>query len=66
MTSVTDMPIGQLAALTGESVKALRYWTDFGLLSVERRSSGYRHYPPQWNEPTRPDQAARHFASVSP
>ncbi len=53
MTSVTDMPIGQLAALTGESVKALRYWTDFGLLSVERRSSGYRHYPPQAVEQVR-------------
>ncbi|UQN08044.1 MerR family transcriptional regulator [Deinococcus sp. QL22] len=47
MTNIADMPIGQLAALTGESVKALRYWTDFGLLTVERRASGYRHYPPE-------------------
>jgi len=53
MTDVSDMPIGQLAALTGESVKALRYWTDFGLLTVERRSSGYRHYPPEAAEQVR-------------
>ena len=41
------MPIGHLATLTGESVKALRYWTDFGLLTVTRRASKYRHYPPE-------------------
>ncbi|MBI0445558.1 MULTISPECIES: MerR family DNA-binding protein [Deinococcus] len=53
MTDRSDMPIGQLATLTGESVKALRYWTDFGLLTVERRPSGYRHYPPEAAEQVR-------------
>ncbi|TDE84682.1 MerR family DNA-binding protein [Deinococcus sp. S9] len=53
MTDLADMPIGQLAALTGETVKALRYWTDFGLLTVERRPSGYRHYPPEATEQVR-------------
>lgn len=45
MTEAPGVPIGQLATLTGETIKALRYWTDLGLLSVERRPSGYRHYP---------------------
>jgi DNA-binding transcriptional MerR regulator len=53
MANPADMPIGQLAALTGESVKALRYWTDLGLLTVERRPSGYRHYLPEAAEQVR-------------
>ena len=40
------MSIGQLAQQTGESIKAIRYWTDLGLLTCTRRSSGYRAYPP--------------------
>ncbi|WP_278913629.1 MerR family DNA-binding protein [Deinococcus wulumuqiensis] len=53
MADLPDMPIGQLATITGEGVKALRYWTDFGLLTAERRPSGYRHYPPEAAEQVR-------------
>lgn len=38
------MRIGQLAKLTDETVKTLRYWTDHGLLEAERSENGYRHY----------------------
>lgn len=47
MTDVTAMPIGRLGALTGETVKAIRYWTDLGLLTAGRGPSGYRFYPEQ-------------------
>jgi DNA-binding transcriptional MerR regulator len=40
------LSIGQLASRTGESVKTLRYWTDFGLLATERGENGYRYYQP--------------------
>lgn len=38
------LSIGHLAAETGEGVKALRYWTDLGLLEHRRKESGYRTY----------------------
>lgn len=38
--------IGQLAAATGETVKTLRYWTDFGLLPSQRDENRYRYYDP--------------------
>lgn len=53
MADPSGMAIGQLASITGERVKTLRYWTDFGLLTAERRSSGYRHYPPEATEQVR-------------
>jgi MerR family transcriptional regulator, copper efflux regulator len=37
-------PIGDLANLTGESVKTLRFWTDQKLLQAERADNGYRLY----------------------
>lgn len=37
--------IGELARRTGESVKTLRFWTDEGLLPVERGKNRYRYYP---------------------
>jgi DNA-binding transcriptional MerR regulator len=39
------MTIGGLARSTRESVKTLRYWSDRGLLDVERSASGYRIFP---------------------
>ena len=36
--------IGQLAAQTGVSQRALRYYEQQGLLSVERDPNGYRRY----------------------
>lgn len=38
--------IGELAALTGEHVRTLRFWTDRGLLSVARADNTYRVYGP--------------------
>ncbi len=38
--------IGQLSAATGETVKTLRYWTDFGLLPSQRDENRYRYYDP--------------------
>ncbi|RKS08642.1 DNA-binding transcriptional MerR regulator [Nocardiopsis sp. Huas11] len=38
------MRIGELAARTGVSVRALRYYEEQNLLSAERSSSGQRHY----------------------
>ncbi|GGM17034.1 MerR family DNA-binding protein [Deinococcus aerophilus] len=38
------LSIGHLAAETGEGVKALRYWTDLGLLEHRRTAGGYRTY----------------------
>ncbi|WP_329378121.1 MerR family transcriptional regulator [Streptomyces sp. NBC_01716] len=39
------MRVGELAARTGVSVRALRYYEEQGLLSAERSPSGQRHYP---------------------
>jgi len=36
--------IGELSKLTCESVKTLRYWTDYGLLDAIRSTSGYRYF----------------------
>ena len=38
--------IGELAQVTGETVKTLRYWTDKGLLDAQRSKSGYRYFQP--------------------
>ncbi|MFG1840530.1 MerR family transcriptional regulator [Micromonospora sp. NPDC049175] len=38
------MRIGELAAQTGVSVRALRYYEEQGLLTAERSSGGQRHY----------------------
>ncbi|GAB2886968.1 MerR family transcriptional regulator [Streptomyces mayteni] len=38
------MRIGELAARTGVSVRALRYYEEQGLLTAERSASGQRHY----------------------
>jgi DNA-binding transcriptional MerR regulator len=40
-----DMRIGELAARTGVSVRALRYYEEQDLLVAERSPSGQRHYP---------------------
>ncbi|MEW5351647.1 MULTISPECIES: MerR family transcriptional regulator [unclassified Streptomyces] len=39
------MRIGELAARTGVSVRALRYYEEQSLLVAERSRSGQRHYP---------------------
>ncbi|TCJ96610.1 MerR family transcriptional regulator [Nocardia alba] len=39
------MRIGELAARTGVSVRALRYYEEQSLLAAERSPSGQRHYP---------------------
>ncbi|NRQ32785.1 MerR family transcriptional regulator [Nonomuraea sp. NN258] len=39
------MRIGELAAKTGVSVRALRYYEEQHLLVAERSASGQRHYP---------------------
>src|SRR5690349_17604531 len=39
------MRIGELAAKTGVSVRALRYYEEQGLLGSERSEGGQRHYP---------------------
>ncbi|MCK2242090.1 MULTISPECIES: MerR family transcriptional regulator [unclassified Crossiella] len=39
------MRIGELAARTGVSVRALRYYEEQQLLVSERSASGQRHYP---------------------
>lgn len=38
------MGIGELARLSHERVRTLRYWSDNGLLDVERTDSGYRSF----------------------
>ncbi len=37
--------IGELAARSGVSVRALRYYEEQGLLEANRSASGQRHYP---------------------
>ncbi|NUW33067.1 MerR family transcriptional regulator [Nonomuraea sp. SMC257] len=39
------MRIGELAARSGVSVRALRYYEEQGLLQADRSESGQRHYP---------------------
>ncbi|MEV0385855.1 MerR family transcriptional regulator [Nonomuraea sp. NPDC050643] len=39
------MRVGELAARTGVSVRALRYYEEQHLLAAERSPSGQRHYP---------------------
>lgn len=39
------MRVGELAARTGVSVRALRYYEEQNLLAAERSPSGQRHYP---------------------
>lgn len=39
------MRIGEVAARSGVSVRALRYYEERQLLPAERSSSGQRHYP---------------------
>ncbi|WP_433515081.1 MerR family transcriptional regulator [Nonomuraea sp. CA-143628] len=39
------MRIGELAAKSGVSVRALRYYEEQGLLAAYRSDSGQRHYP---------------------
>ncbi|WP_405656317.1 MerR family transcriptional regulator [Streptomyces sp. RK9] len=39
------MRIGELAAATGVSVRALRYYEEKDLLVAQRSASGQRHYP---------------------
>lgn len=46
-THTQGMSIGQLAQQTGETIKAIHYWTDLGLLTCARRPSGYRAYAPE-------------------
>ncbi|MGI4721275.1 MAG: MerR family transcriptional regulator [Janthinobacterium lividum] len=41
------MQIGELAAATGLSRDALRFYEARGLLSARRRGNGYRDYPPE-------------------
>jgi DNA-binding transcriptional MerR regulator len=36
--------IGELARVSRESVRTLRFWSDRGLLDVERSDSGYRRF----------------------
>lgn len=38
------LSIGQLARVTGETVKTLRYWTDRGLIEAGRGENNYRTY----------------------
>lgn len=39
------MRVGELAARTGVSVRALRYYEEQDLLAPERSAAGQRHYP---------------------
>ncbi|GAA2003899.1 MerR family transcriptional regulator [Nakamurella flavida] len=41
------MRIGEVAASSGVSVRALRYYEEQGLLVAERSASGQRRYPPE-------------------
>ena len=46
----SSVPIGQVANITGETVKTLRYWTNLGLLSATREENQYRVYQPNVTE----------------
>ena len=41
------MKIGEVAAHTGVSVDALRFYEEKGLIKPHRAGNGYRHYPEQ-------------------
>jgi DNA-binding transcriptional MerR regulator len=41
-----DMKIGELAKLTGVSVRSIRYYESQGLISSIRQANGYREYSP--------------------
>jgi DNA-binding transcriptional MerR regulator len=43
-TKTMQLSIGDLANVTGETVKTLRYWTNQGLLDTERGENNYRYY----------------------
>lgn len=45
-----QLSIGDLAGVTGETVKTLRYWTDQGLLDTERGENNYRYYLPDMKQ----------------
>lgn len=49
-TSDQQLSIGQLANVTGETVKTLRYWTDLGLLPASREENQYCVYQPDVTE----------------
>ncbi|MGM3276789.1 MerR family transcriptional regulator [Ralstonia sp. 24A2] len=42
-----DLSIGDLAAATGVSRDGLRFYEARGLIRAQRRSNGYRAYPPE-------------------
>ncbi|SNT00309.1 MULTISPECIES: MerR family transcriptional regulator [unclassified Azospirillum] len=44
------MKIGDLSRRTGVSIRMLRYYEEEGLLTPQRRDSGYRDYGPQEEE----------------
>ncbi|GAA4828958.1 MerR family transcriptional regulator [Paenibacillus vulneris] len=47
------MKIGELAALTGVSIRSLRYYDQLGLIKPVRRENGYREYSPLAEEQVR-------------
>lgn len=47
------MKIGEIAALTGVSIRSLRYYDKLGLLTPVRRENGYREYSPLAEEQVR-------------
>lgn len=47
------MKIGELSALTGVSLRSLRYYEQQGLLSPARHTNGYREYSPLAEEQVR-------------
>jgi DNA-binding transcriptional MerR regulator len=48
MTDGTLLTIGELARLTGLTVKTIRFWSDEGLVPpADRTPAGYRLYPPE-------------------
>lgn len=51
------MRIGELAAATGVSTRALRYYEEHGLVAARRSPGGQRHYPPDTVERVRWIQA---------
>ncbi len=47
MTSTELLPIGSVAASTGASVSAVRYYEDIGMISAARRVGGKRRFHPE-------------------